>query len=192
MMSFDWSLSLVALVVCPPLYLAITRINGRIQQHATASKEAESALYARTETTIGAVKLVQAYGREARRRGRLPAGLREEPAPRRCSSTAPRRSSAWSSTACSSLGTAALVWLGALHVMEGRIAIGDLTIFLSYLQGPLRARSRASAPNLAEISSSRAGLERVFAVLDIQPDIQDAPGARPLADGAGPACASRT
>jgi ABC-type multidrug transport system fused ATPase/permease subunit len=34
--------------------------------------------------------------------------------------------------------------------------------------------------NLAEISSSNAGLERVFAVLDVEPDVQDAPHARPL------------
>ncbi|HEX6739537.1 MAG TPA: ABC transporter ATP-binding protein, partial [Vicinamibacteria bacterium] len=83
-----------------------------------------------------------------------------------------------------SIGTAALVWLGALHVMEGRIAIGDLTIFLSYLKdlyGPIQSISQ----NLAEISSSRAGLDRVFAVLDIQPDIEDAPDARPLPAAAG-------
>jgi ABC-type multidrug transport system fused ATPase/permease subunit len=63
--------------------------------------------------------------------------------------------------------------------MEGRIAIGDLTIFLSYLKdlyGPIQSIS----DNLAEISSSLAGLARVFAILDIQPDIQDAEGARPL------------
>jgi len=83
-----------------------------------------------------------------------------------------------------SIGTAALVWLGALHVMEGRIAIGDLTIFLSYLKdlyGPIQSISA----NLAEISSSRAGLARVFAILDIQPDIRDAADARPLTDVAG-------
>ena len=59
---------------CPPLYLAITRISRRIHQHATPRKEAESALYVRTETTIGAVKLVQAYGREDGRGGGVPRG----------------------------------------------------------------------------------------------------------------------
>ncbi|MET0555668.1 MAG: ABC transporter ATP-binding protein [Vicinamibacteria bacterium] len=183
MMSFDWTLSLVALVVCPPLYLAITRINGRIQQHATASKEAESALYARTESTIGAVKLLQAYGREAGAVAEF----------RKGSEKSLRLSLKLYSTetlfglvvdCVLSLGTAALVWLGALHVMEGRIAIGDLTIFLSYLKdlyGPIQSISA----NLAEISSSRAGLERVFSILDVQPDIRDAEGARPLADVAG-------
>jgi ATP-binding cassette, subfamily B, bacterial len=183
MMSYDWSLSLVAMVVCPPLYLAITRINGRIQRHATASREAESALYARTESTIGAVKLVQAYGREDGAVAEFRAG----------SEKSLRLSLRLYSTetffglivdSVLSVGTAALVWLGAVHVMEGRIAIGDLTIFLSYLKdlyGPIQSISH----NLAEISASRAGLERVFSVLDLQPDIQDAPDARPLGRAAG-------
>ncbi len=76
-------------------------------------------------------------------------------------------------------GTAGLVYLGARHVMEGSLTIGSLTIFLSYLRDmyqPIQSISH----NLAELSASRAGLDRVFHVLDIQPDIQDAPGAKPL------------
>jgi ABC-type multidrug transport system fused ATPase/permease subunit len=39
--------------------------------------------------------------------------------------------------------------------------------------------------NLAELSAARAGLERVFEVLDNQPDIQDLPGSRPIAKVSG-------
>ncbi len=178
MMGYDWQLSLVALIVCPPLYLAVTRITGRIHSQATASKEAESALYARAETTIGAVKLVQAYGREERAVAEFRQGSEKS---LRASLRLYQIETVFALVVDSvlSLGTAALVWLGALHVMQGRLNIGDLTIFLSYLKdlyGPIQSISQ----NLAEISSSRAGLERVFAVLDIRPDIQDAPGARPL------------
>jgi ATP-binding cassette, subfamily B, bacterial len=183
MMAYDWTLSLVALVVCPPLYLAITRINGRIRRHASASREAESALYARTESTIGAVKLVQAYGRED---GAVADFRRGSEKSLQLSLKLYSTETVFGLVVDSvlSLGTAALVWLGALHVMEGRIAIGDLTIFLSYLKdlyGPIQSISA----NLAEISSSRVGLERVFSILDIQPDIQDAPDARPLPEVAG-------
>ena len=66
MVRYDWVLACVALVVSPPLYLAIRWLTVRIHGHATAAKEAESELYSRAETAIGAVKLVQAYGREDR------------------------------------------------------------------------------------------------------------------------------
>jgi ATP-binding cassette subfamily B protein/subfamily B ATP-binding cassette protein MsbA len=183
MMAYDWQLALVALVVCPPLYVAITRITGRIHRHATASREAESALYARAERTIGAVKLVQAYGREQGAVDEFRQGSERSLAlSLRLYSTETVFALVVDSVL--SLGTAALVWLGALHVMEGRLNIGDLTIFLSYLKdlyNPIQSISQ----NLAEISSSRAGLERVFGVLDVRPDIQDAPGARPLPPVAG-------
>jgi ABC-type multidrug transport system fused ATPase/permease subunit len=62
--------------------------------------------------------------------------------------------------------------------------VGALTVFLAYLKDMYRP-VRDMAQNLKELSSSRAGLDRVFAVLDEQPDIQDAPGARPLPAAAG-------
>jgi ATP-binding cassette subfamily B protein/subfamily B ATP-binding cassette protein MsbA len=183
MLRFDAPLALVALLVCPPLYLAITRLTGAIHGHAAASKAAESDLYSRAETTIGAVKLVQAYGREERavadfRRGserQLALSLRLYSA------------ETWFILVVDSLlafGTAALVWLGALHVLAGRILIGDLTVFLSYLKDMYQPISGVSQ-NLAELTSARVGLERVFSVLDVQPDIQDAPDAVPLPPARG-------
>lgn len=183
MLSYDIQLSLVALVVCPPLYFTITRISGRIHQQATVSRAAESALYARAESTIGAVKLVQAYGREERAVSEFRTGSEKSLAlSLKLYSTETVFALVVDSVLA--LGTAALVWLGALHVLDGRLSIGDLTIFLSYLKdlyNPIQSISQ----NLAEISSSRAGLERVFKVLDIEPDVKDALHARPLPPAKG-------
>jgi ATP-binding cassette subfamily B protein/subfamily B ATP-binding cassette protein MsbA len=183
MLQYDWQLSLVALIVCPPLYLAVNRIGHHIHRHASASREAESALYARAESTIGAVKLMQAYGRE----DRAVAEFRE--GSERSLALALRLYSAETVfglvvDCVLAVGTAALVWLGAIHVMQGRLQVGDLLIFLSYLKD-LYAPIQNISANLAEISSSRAGLERVFSVLDVVPDITDAPGAKPLPQARG-------
>ena len=183
MANFDLQLSLVALLVCPALYLAITRISRRIHQHAEASKAAESELYVRTQTTIGAVKLVQAYGREEGavadfRRGSersLALNLRLY---------SMETVFVLVVDALLAVGTAALVFLGALRVMEGRLHIGELTIFLSYLRD-LYQPIQGISQNLAEISSARVGLERVFSVLNVEPDVQDAPDAHPLPPARG-------
>ena len=183
MARYDLALALVALSVGPPLYFAITRLSARIHGQATSSREAESELYSRAETAIGAVKLVQAYGREERavedfRRGSeksLALSLR-----------------LYSTETIFILivetilaaGTAALVWLGATQVMSGALSIGGLTIFLAYLKDMYRPIQTISQ-NLKELASSRAGLDRVFAVLDVQPDIQDAPGAHELPTARG-------
>lgn len=183
MANFDWELAVVSVLVGPPLFLAIRHLSGRIHGHATAHREAESDLYARAGRTIGAVKLVQAYGGEQAAIEEFRQGS--------------ERSLALSLRLYSSesvfglvvesllaLGTAGLVWLGARHVLGGGLTIGALTIFLSYLRDmyqPIQAISH----NLAELAASRAGLDRVFHVLDQEPDIRDAPGAQPLPGARG-------
>jgi len=178
MLTVDWQLAAVSVLVVPPLSLAIRHLTGRIHGHAAAARQAESELYSSTGSAIGAVKLVQAYGREAEAVALFRRGS--------------ERSLALSLRLYSSesffalvvetilaLGTAGLVWLGAGHVLSGALTIGSLTIFLSYLRDmyqPIQSISH----NLAELAASRAGLDRVFQVLDVEPDIQDAPGARPL------------
>jgi ATP-binding cassette subfamily B protein/subfamily B ATP-binding cassette protein MsbA len=179
MWRYDAKMALVSALVAPPLFLAITRLSSRIHGHALASREAESALYSSAEAAIGAVKLVQAYGREG-------AALEEF---RRGS----ERSLALNLKLYSAetafilivdgvlaFGTALLVFLGASQVLEGKLTIGALTVFLTYLAKVYQPIQNISA-NLKELVSARAGLDRVFQVLDVQPDIQDKPTARALA-----------
>jgi ABC-type multidrug transport system fused ATPase/permease subunit len=183
MVSFDWQLAAVSVLVGPPLFLVIRHLSGQIHGHAAAVREAESDLYARAGRTIGAVKLVQAYGGEQAAVEEFRLGSERSLA----ASLKLYSSESLFGLAVESLlalGTAGLVWLGARHVLDGALTLGSLTIFLSYLRDmyqPIQSISH----NLAELAASRAGLDRVFQVLDQEPDIQDAPGARPLPPLAG-------
>jgi ATP-binding cassette subfamily B protein len=147
-------------------------------QLAAASKQAESDLYSKAATAIGAVKLVQAYGREERSAADFRRGSEKSLAlSLRLYSTETLFMLVVDSVLA--VGTAVLVFLGAQHVLSGRLSIGELTVFLAYLK-EMYAPIQTMSQNFAELSSARAGLDRVFSVLDVQPDIQDAPGAAPL------------
>ncbi len=178
MLRYDWMLACVALVVSPPLYLAIRWLNARIHGHATAAREAESELYSRAETAIGAVKLVQAYGREDRVVQDFRAGSERSLAlSLRLYGTETLFVLVVESLLAA--GTAAIVFLGALRVLDGTLTIGALTVFLSYLRDlyqPLLSLSQ----NVAEIGTARAGLDRVFSGLDAELDVKDAPDAHSL------------
>ena len=175
---YDAQMALVSLMVAPPLFLAIHRLSRRIHGHATASREAESALYSSAETAIGAVKLLQAYGREKDAVEEFKKGSE-----RSLALTLRLYNAETVFTlivdGVLAAGTALLVWIGASRVLEGRLTLGELTIFLAYL-AKVYAPVQAVSHNLRELVSSRAGLDRVFQVLDVRPDIQDAPGAKPL------------
>ena len=178
MLRYDWVLACVALVIAPPLYLAIRWLTARIHGHATEAKQAESELYSRAETAIGAVKLVQAYGREDRVVQDFRAGSERSLAlSLRLYGTETLFVLVVESLLAA--GTAAIVWLGALRVMSGTLTIGELTVFLSYLRD-LYQPVLSLSQNLAEITSARVGLERVFSILDTELDVKDAPDAVPL------------
>ncbi|HEY7869353.1 MAG TPA: ABC transporter ATP-binding protein [Methylomirabilota bacterium] len=175
MARYDWMLAGVALVIAPPLYLAIRWLTARIHGHATEAKEAESELYSRAQTAIGAVKLVQAYGREDRVVQDFRAGSERSLAlSLRLYGTETLFVLVVESLLAA--GTAAIVWLGAMRVMSGTLTIGELTVFLSYLRD-LYQPVLSLSQNLSEITSGRVGLERVFSILDTELDVRDAPDA---------------
>ncbi|MFN3512948.1 MAG: ABC transporter ATP-binding protein [Phenylobacterium sp.] len=72
-----------------------------------------------------------------------------------------------------------MLWYGGHKVVDGAMTAGKLTEFLTYmtlLQTPIRQIAMIFN-SAARATSSGA---RVFEVLDLEPEIADAPGARPL------------
>ncbi|MCX7586186.1 ABC transporter ATP-binding protein [Phenylobacterium sp. 58.2.17] len=77
-----------------------------------------------------------------------------------------------------------LLWYGGHKVVGGAMSVGKLTEFLTYmtlLQTPIR--QIAMIFNAAARATSSGA--RLFEVLDLEPEIADAPGAKPLAPSAG-------
>ena len=77
-----------------------------------------------------------------------------------------------------------LLWYGGGKVLDGRMTVGRLTEFITYmtfLQAPIR--QIAMIFNSAARATSSGG--RLFEVLDLEPEIGDAPGAKPLTPSRG-------
>src|SRR5262249_11473014 len=76
------------------------------------------------------------------------------------------------------IALAVITWLGAREVITGRITLGYLLLFTSYLRSIL-APIRQIAKLSSQFSKADASTERIEEVLRIQPDVDDVPGARP-------------
>jgi ATP-binding cassette subfamily B protein len=77
-----------------------------------------------------------------------------------------------------------VLWIGGEKVAAGEISVGDLTAFLAFmaiLQMPVR-QIAWMANSIARASTCGA---RLFQVLDVEPDVQDRPGAADLELGDG-------
>jgi ABC-type multidrug transport system fused ATPase/permease subunit len=74
------------------------------------------------------------------------------------------------------IGTAAVVWVGARAVLEGRLFPGDVLIFLAYL-GTLYQPLNAFSQGAGVFHSASGQLARVFEILDSPVTIDDRPSA---------------
>jgi ABC-type multidrug transport system fused ATPase/permease subunit len=75
-----------------------------------------------------------------------------------------------------SIGTVLILWYGAGEVERGALTIGELVMFLSYLALFYVPVNQIHSVNHM-LQHALAGSERVFEILDAQPEVQDRPGA---------------
>jgi ATP-binding cassette subfamily B protein len=82
-------------------------------------------------------------------------------------------------TTMSTLTIAAVAWLGGWLALQGIVQIGVLATFIIYIRKFFQPM-RAIAMLYNQLQSAIAGAERIFEVLDVEPDVADKPHAQPL------------
>jgi ATP-binding cassette subfamily B protein len=164
LLRIDWPLTLVALAVCPLLYLAIQRMTGRITDESISARELESGVYSLVQHGLSAIRVVQAFTQEEAEHRRF---LQQSDA----SLTASRRLylvqtlySGFVSTLIAA-GTALVLWIGATRVLAGAMSVGDVLVFLGYVAA-LYAPVNALSQTYSTIQSAKAGIWRVFEILE--------------------------
>jgi len=74
------------------------------------------------------------------------------------------------------LGTLAVIWLGGLQVIGGRLTVGELVAFQSYLMMTMFPLFMLGMI-VAMVSQAAASADRVFEILDAQSEVVEKPGA---------------
>src|SRR5947209_7168072 len=183
MLRIDWQLALLSLGVVPLIVLAIYFFAQRIRKESTYIHERESALLAQVQEGLSSVRIVHAFGREEyevrqfqqQAQQSLRANLRL---------TLTNVNSALVISTLMVLGTAAMYYLGTLHVLAGTLTLGSLLVFSAYLlmlYQPLESLTYTAWA----MEGAAAGAKRCFEVLDRADDVVDAPDAKEMAQTAG-------
>src|SRR5881227_687937 len=183
MTRLDWQLALVALGVSPPLFMLSRLYRPRMRRQSRQVKKLESSALAVVQETLGALRVVKAFGQETRETDRFVHRSTEGVAARiRLALMEGRYGVLVGLT--SALGTAVVLFIGVRHVVEGVLTVGQLWMALRYLDKlyePLKTISKKAAG----IQSYLASAERAFALLDEQPEVPERPHARPVTRAAG-------
>ncbi|MGE5262373.1 MAG: ABC transporter ATP-binding protein [Acidobacteriota bacterium] len=177
MLSLDWRLTLLSLIVVPLFVLPSRRI-GRILRDITRQQldlNAEmNALMSETLNVSGAL-LVKLFGRQPDEVARF--GERAN----RVRDIGVRQAmiGRWffmGLALVGAAGTALVWWVGGSLVLAGQFTIGTIVAFAAYLAqlyGPISSLANARV----DLATSMVSFERVFEMLDLPVEIQTRPGA---------------
>jgi ATP-binding cassette subfamily B protein len=183
MIKMDATLTLVALAVIPLLIVLIISISGRIDAIAGGARIKESRLFTVAQSALAAIHVVQAFTREGESyREFVESSSESLDATLRLYTLQTLYAGAVGVLiAC---GTALVIYLGALHVLDGRLTIGDLIVFTTYLAS-LYAPVNQISQTFGQVEGAKAGLRRCLELLAIDPEIKDRPGAQGLGRARG-------
>src|SRR5213593_4500920 len=183
MMRLDWQLALVALGVSPPLFVLSRLYRPRMRRQSRQVKKLESSALAAVQETLGALRVVKAFGQETRETDRFVRRSSEGVAARiRLALLEGRYGVLVGLT--SALGTAVVLLIGVQHVREGVLSLGQLLMALTYV-GQLYEPLKTISKKAAGLQSYLASAERAFLLLDEQPEVPERQDAQPIARAAG-------
>jgi len=83
-----------------------------------------------------------------------------------------------------SIAITLVIWFGGQWAIEGNFTLGDMLAFVNYLMSTLFPVMML-AMMAGQLSAASASAERIVQVLDIEPQVQERPDAKPLADVSG-------
>ena len=183
MVRLDWQLTLLSLAIVPPIVAAIYFFAHRIRRESTFIQEQESAMLAQAQEGLSSIRMVHAFGREEfevrqfhrQARQSLEANLRL---------TLTNVNSALVISTLMVIGTAAMYYVGTLHVLAGTLTLGSLLVFSAYLlmlYQPLESLTYTAWA----MEGAAAGAKRCFEVLDRQDDVVDSPKAIAISSARG-------
>jgi ATP-binding cassette, subfamily B, bacterial len=177
MLSLEWRLTLISVVVLPLFILAARKMGKRLREIARKQMEANAQMNAMMNETlnIGGALLVKLFGRnqlEVSRFKDRASVVRDLGIQRGVQGTI----FFVIIGLLSAVGTALIYGLGGYFVIRGSFTIGTIVAFGSYLSnlyGSLQALTNAPV----EFATSIVSFERVFEVIDLPQEIQDKPDA---------------
>ncbi len=174
----DWRLTSVVIVGIPIVTAIIIFLGRKIRRAATQVQDRLAEASAVVEESIGGIRIVKSFAREAYEISRFATKIEE-------TFDAAMERARISAILAPTIGFMAFMsititmWFGGYQVIQGHLTPGGLVAFLIYtmlVAGPLAQFSGL----YSRFQSALGATERLFELLDTKPDIADTSDAYPL------------
>ena len=168
----DVQVSLIALIIIPPLFLLTRACSRLVRTRSTVVKELDSSAIGVIQEVLGSIRVVKAFGQEAREYERFVRHSQLRQA-RQVKLALTQALFNLGIGMVATAGSAAALYVGVRHVSAGRLTIGDFLILIAYiaqLYGPLQLVTN----KITDLHVWGASLERALMLLDEVPEITEA------------------
>lgn len=178
MFYIHWKLSLLTFITLPLVAQAINIFGKRLRSASRVMQERAADITSVLQETIAAVRVIKSFVREDYEIGRF---SRQNYSNFRAQMKTAQLGATLTPIVefLGAIGVTIIIWYGGREVINGHLTAGALIAFLIYvvnITNPIKRLSRV----YGNIQRALAAAQRVFDVLDTEPEIQDMPGARPL------------
>ena len=176
MFVLNWRLSLVTMATLPVLGTLLFLLIRKLKATAQKQRKQEGKIASHVNEVLGAISLVQAFGREGHEESRLQQ-FSDHHVEQGIQTARLVASGSRVVHIMEAIGIAGTVLFGGWLVLAKQMTPGDLLIFLSYghsLYKPVRQLSSLSV----KFSRAMVSAKRVAEILDIEPEICDRPDAK--------------
>nr|WP_209622602.1 ABC transporter ATP-binding protein [Saccharothrix coeruleofusca] len=174
-------LTLVALVVIPAVGVVAARSRLTLFPATWSAQQRAADVAQHVEETVTGVRVVKGFGQEAREVARLEERATSLFAERMRAARLAARPTA-TLTALPYVGQVGVLALGGWLALRGQVSLGTFLAFAGYVAN-LVGPTRLLASLMVTAQLARAGVERVYELIDSQPDVVDRPGAVDVPEG---------
>ncbi len=175
LLRLDMTLALLSLAVAPFLYLSLRYYSRRMTDRAERVKERESSLVERAFEILSSIAAVKSFTRERHELDRF-VGVGTETMQARLRLTWQESLFSVCVTVITLAGTALVLTVGGLHVLDGTLTVGGLLVVTAYLAAVYNPLS-AIAHTTGSLQHALVSVRRVREILALAPEPFDAPGA---------------
>ena len=175
MLVLDWRLTLLALSTMPFLYFVTRHFGAGLKRVAREVRQREGEVASMIAENVNATALIQAYGREESEKSRF--NTRNEQSLRlRIQASRMQMIYHRFSDVLVILSTAAVLFFGGRHALEGRILPGTVVVFVAYLREIAGSIEKFSDLILG-LAKSQVSAERLTQLVENDMVTEDRPGA---------------
>ncbi|RVW10402.1 ABC transporter ATP-binding protein [Prescottella agglutinans] len=174
-------LTVVALVVVPAVALVVYLVRPTLFAATWSAQQRAADLAQHVEETVTGVRVVKGFGQESRAVDQLE-GLGRTLYAERMRAARINARFAPSMAALPQLGLVGVVALGGWLALHGSITVGTFLAFAAYV-ATMTTATRTLSQVVIMAQLSRAAVERVYEVIDTEPDVSDPPNPVDLPGG---------